>query len=63
MLVPESCALNRDVQREALTGVPIRQRLSRDRTLNLDVDGFQAVTTLGAGADGIMVRYAELRKH
>ena len=40
MFVPESCELNREVQREALTGVPIGQPLSRERTLNLDVDAF-----------------------
>ena len=40
MFVPESCALNREVRREALTGVPIGQPLSRERTLNLDVDAF-----------------------
>ena len=28
------------MQREALTGVPIGQPLSRERTLNLDVDAF-----------------------
>ena len=40
MFVPESCELNREVQREAVTGVPIGQPLSRERTLNLDVDAF-----------------------
>ena len=40
MFVPESCELNREVQREALTGVPIGQPLSRDKNLNLDVDAF-----------------------
>jgi hypothetical protein len=42
MYVPESCELNREVQREALTGVPIGQPLSRERTLNLDVDAFHS---------------------
>ena len=40
MFVPESCELNREVQREALTGVPIGQPPRRERTLNLDVDAF-----------------------
>jgi hypothetical protein len=40
MFVPESCELSREVQREALTGVSIGQPLSRERTLNLDVDAF-----------------------
>ena len=40
MFVPESCELSREAQREALTGVPIGQPLSRERTLNLDVDAF-----------------------
>ena len=40
MFVPESCALHREVQSEALTGVPIGQPLSRERTQNLDVDAF-----------------------
>jgi hypothetical protein len=42
MFVPESCELNREVQREALTGAPIGQPLSRERTLNLDVDAFHS---------------------
>ena len=41
MFVPESCELKREVQREALTGVPIGQPPRRERTLNLDVDAFR----------------------
>lgn len=33
-IVPESCAANREVRREALTGVHIGQPLSRDRQLS-----------------------------
>ena len=40
MFVPESCVDHREVVGEALTGVPIGQPLSRERTLNLDVDAF-----------------------
>ena len=40
MFVPESCELCREVQREALTGVPIGQPPRRERSLNLDVDAF-----------------------
>ena len=33
-VVPESCAVHREVRREALTGVRIGQPLSRDRSLS-----------------------------
>ena len=39
-VVPESCAVCREAQREALTGVSIGQALSRERTLIPSADAF-----------------------
>ena len=37
-VVPESCAVHREVRREALTGVRIGQQLSHDRSFVPDAD-------------------------
>jgi hypothetical protein len=48
-VVPESCAVHREVRREALTGVRIGQQLSRDRKF---VPGADTVSAVEGKTDG-----------
>jgi hypothetical protein len=56
-VVPESCAVHREVWREALTGVRIGQPLSRDRNVILGAD---AVSAAEGNTDGRA--FASVRK-
>lgn len=51
-VVPESCIVRREAQDEALTGVPIGQPLSRERTLNSGADAFYSAE--GKMSDALM---------
>ena len=58
-VVPESCAVHREVRREALTGVRIGQPLSRDRRI---VPGADAVQKAEGNTHGRAIASARMTR-